>query len=300
MQIGNSKISFLEIKNKSIKIPENISKKSEIKEEKLNINDRFNSEEFSNLKTGKEVLSKGSKGENVKNIKQTLIDLGFWTGGSIEENENGTYGNSTDIFDKKTQDAVKNFQDSRGLAKTGKIDSKTMEELIKVAPAKGETLWSPSYTKKSENVYPSNILPNNQKARIVVDLSQHRLFLFKENSTELEKVYSIASGKISNSKTGQTLTTPGIRIIDNKLNDPGWLGEKLWKDKTVFGTKLIGLGKYDLNTKRTYDIGTEIHGTNSPNSIGTNASHGCMRMLNTAVEDLYKKVKKGDIVLVQQ
>ncbi|GIW21304.1 MAG: hypothetical protein KatS3mg068_0311 [Candidatus Sericytochromatia bacterium] len=299
MQVGNSKVSVINPEKLSSKKIES-NKFIEEKTENINTSDRFSSEIFSNLKNGKEILSIGSKGEKVKEIKQTLIDLGFWTGGSIEENENGTYGKATDEFDNKTADAVKNFQDSRGLQKTGKIDSKTMEELIKVAPAKGETLWSPSYAKKAKNVYPSNILPNGKKARIVVDLSEHRLFLFKENSTELEKVYSIASGKISNGKTGETLTPTGIRIVDNKLKDPSWLGKKLWNDEKVFGPKLIGLGKYDLNSKKISNIGTEIHGTNNPNSIGTNASHGCIRMLNTAIEDLYKRVKVGDIVVVQK
>jgi lipoprotein-anchoring transpeptidase ErfK/SrfK len=301
MEVGKSK-TFVSIKKELSHDKVDKKTESNINEESnyLNTNDRFNSNIFNSLKNGNESLSIGSKGEKVREIKQALIDLGFWTGGSIEENQNGTYGKSTEEFDKKTEDAVKNFQDSRGLPKTGIIDSKTMNELIKVAPARGETLWSPSYAKKSENVYPSNILPNGQKARIVVDLSEHRLFLFKENSTELEKVYSIASGKISNKSTGATLTPPGIRIIDVKLNNPSWLGKKLWNDKTVFGSKLIGLGKYDLNTKEITNIGTEIHGTNNPNSIGTNASHGCIRMLNSSIEDLYRKVKVGDIVFIQK
>lgn len=41
-----------------------------------------------------------------------------------------------------------------------------------------------------------------------------------------------------------------------------------------------------------------IHGTNQPWSIGLNLSSGCIRMLNSDVEFLYKKVKLGSDVVV--
>jgi lipoprotein-anchoring transpeptidase ErfK/SrfK len=59
---------------------------------------------------------------------------------------------------------------------------------------------------------------------------------------------------------------------------------------TGFGTRWIGLdvpwGMYG------------IHGTNKPGSIGTYASHGCIRMLNRHVEELYKLVKVGTRVTI--
>jgi hypothetical protein len=59
---------------------------------------------------------------------------------------------------------------------------------------------------------------------------------------------------------------------------------------TGFGTRWIGLdvpwGMYG------------IHGTNKPGSIGTYASHGCIRMLNRHVEELYKWVKVGTRVTI--
>ncbi len=41
-----------------------------------------------------------------------------------------------------------------------------------------------------------------------------------------------------------------------------------------------------------------IHGTNQPWSIGLNLSSGCIRMLNSDVEHLYKEVKLGSKVVV--
>ena len=42
--------------------------------------------------------------------------------------------------------------------------------------------------------------------------------------------------------------------------------------------------------------GYGIHGTNVPSSIGHNASHGCVRMRNHDVEELFALVGVGDQV----
>ena len=41
-----------------------------------------------------------------------------------------------------------------------------------------------------------------------------------------------------------------------------------------------------------------IHGTNEPDSIGTNVSSGCIRMMNQDVMDLYERVPVGTRVKV--
>ena len=46
-----------------------------------------------------------------------------------------------------------------------------------------------------------------------------------------------------------------------------------------------------------YD-GAGIHGTDSINSLGTSASHGCVRMAIPDVEELYAQVKVGTPVLI--
>ena len=45
--------------------------------------------------------------------------------------------------------------------------------------------------------------------------------------------------------------------------------------------------------------GYAIHGTNNDNSIGTNASHGCVRMHKDDVIELYSMVPMGTTVLVK-
>jgi lipoprotein-anchoring transpeptidase ErfK/SrfK len=46
-----------------------------------------------------------------------------------------------------------------------------------------------------------------------------------------------------------------------------------------------------------YD-GAGIHGTDAVNSIGTNASHGCIRMRIPDVEEVYDQVKVGTPVYI--
>jgi lipoprotein-anchoring transpeptidase ErfK/SrfK len=52
------------------------------------------------------------------------------------------------------------------------------------------------------------------------------------------------------------------------------------------GTRWMGLGYK----------GYGIHGTNHPESIGHAASHGCIRMRNHDVEELFELVRVGDEV----
>ncbi len=106
--------------------------------------------------------------------------------------------------------------------------------------------------------------PDYEDLKILIDISVKRLYLI--NGNELIKKYPIASGKYS---------TPSPIGTWKVISKAKWGGG--------FGTRWMGLnvpwGKYG------------IHGTNKPNSIGYNASAGCIRMNNKDVEDLYTYVK---------
>jgi lipoprotein-anchoring transpeptidase ErfK/SrfK len=44
--------------------------------------------------------------------------------------------------------------------------------------------------------------------------------------------------------------------------------------------------------------GIAVHGTNAPSSIGTDASHGCVRLHNPDILSLFGDVRVGDPVLI--
>ncbi|MBO9610083.1 MAG: L,D-transpeptidase family protein [Paenibacillaceae bacterium] len=105
---------------------------------------------------------------------------------------------------------------------------------------------------------------------IQIDVVRNRLTLFIDGVPF--KKYPIALGKPG------TPTPVGEWKVVNKSKNWG----------KGFGSRWIGLN---------VPWGTfGIHGTNRPHSIGSDASHGCVRMLNRHVEELYNLVPIGTIV----
>jgi lipoprotein-anchoring transpeptidase ErfK/SrfK len=117
--------------------------------------------------------------------------------------------------------------------------------------------------------------------RIVVSIPHRKLALI--DGDRVIKTYDIAVG-------AQASPSPnGEFQISQRLENPGY-----YHPGTIvapgngnpLGTRWIG-----LNIK-----GFGIHGTNRPRSIGKNASHGCIRLRNHDVEDLFSRVQVGDRV----
>ena len=117
--------------------------------------------------------------------------------------------------------------------------------------------------------------------RIVISIPDRRLALVEDG--RVVKTYAIAVGApLSPSPAGEfkiahriphpTYYAPGKVIPPGKANP--------------LGTRWIGLSQK----------GYGIHGTDQPRSIGYRASHGCIRMRNRDVEDLFERVRVGDAV----
>jgi len=101
------------------------------------------------------------------------------------------------------------------------------------------------------------------------------------------KRYSIATG------TTKDLTPVGTFTISTKLENPTWFkaGVKAIPPGTpenLLGTRWLGFSK----------PGFGIHGTTDPSSIGQHATSGCVRMLNSEVEELYDLVPAGTKVTI--
>lgn len=114
--------------------------------------------------------------------------------------------------------------------------------------------------------------------RIVVSITDHKLVLF--DADRVVKVYEIASGKAS------TPSPTGEFKVANMVANPVYKahGQDVAPGpKNPVGTRWIGLSQK----------GYGIHGTNAPNSIGKDASHGCIRMRNKDVEELFQLVAVG-------
>jgi lipoprotein-anchoring transpeptidase ErfK/SrfK len=123
--------------------------------------------------------------------------------------------------------------------------------------------------------------PANAVRTIVVSIPDRKLALLEGDS--VLAVFDTAVGKAASpSPTGtftivNRLTSPTY-YAPGKIVEPG--------ERNPLGTRWIGL------SVRGYGI----HGTNSARSIGRAASHGCIRMRNREIEELFDLVQVGDIV----
>jgi lipoprotein-anchoring transpeptidase ErfK/SrfK len=117
--------------------------------------------------------------------------------------------------------------------------------------------------------------------RIVISIPDRKLAVLE--GERVVKIYATAVGApASPSPTGSF-------TIVNHIEDPTWYT----KGRTVPPGKANPLGTrwMGLSIK-----GYGIHGTNVPSSIGRNASHGCIRMRNRDVEELFTMMTVGDSV----
>lgn len=127
---------------------------------------------------------------------------------------------------------------------------------------------------------------------ITVDRSGYRLRLYR--NLEMVESYPIAVGRAG-------LETPaGLYSIQDKAVDPAWhVPERKWAGRLA--GKVIPGGRADNPLKARwmgiYD-GAGIHGTDEISSLGTSASHGCIRMSVPAVKELYERVPVGAPVYI--
>ena len=158
-------------------------------------------------------------------------------------------------------------------------------------PAYGEAQWAGAVALAlvfgslawGQNSPDANGQTSRTRREVVVSIPDRKLAVL-ENGTVL-RIFPVAVGaKNSPSPTGEfeivhrltnpTYYQPGSVIPPGKANPlgPRWLG---------------------LNKK-----GFGIHGTNAPRSVGEAASHGCIRLRNRDVVELYAMVRAGDMVKI--
>ncbi len=122
---------------------------------------------------------------------------------------------------------------------------------------------------------------------LVVNRGSYQLTLYKD--LEPVKTYGIAVGQVG-------LETPaGLYHIQNKAVDPAWsVPNSAWAG-SLAGTVVPGGVPENPLKARWMGIfdGAGIHGTDAASSIGSAASHGCIRMLIPDVIELYDQVEVG-------
>ena len=135
---------------------------------------------------------------------------------------------------------------------------------------------------------------------IVVDTPNHYLYWVDKRNRAMR--YGVGVGRAG-------LKFKGTAIIGRKAKWPRWtptanMIKREPKRYAKYAGGLPGGPNNPLGARALYlyvngrDTYFRIHGTNQPQSIGTSASSGCIRMINAHVEDLYERVPKGTRVIV--
>jgi lipoprotein-anchoring transpeptidase ErfK/SrfK len=128
---------------------------------------------------------------------------------------------------------------------------------------------------------------------ITIDQAHFRLRLFK--GLKFRKSYGVAVGQ-------PAYPTPrGLFAIQDKQVNPVWsVPNSPWAGE-LQGTTVEGGSAANPLKARWMGIanGVGIHGTGEDYSIGTRASHGCIRMHVPDVIDLFQRVPVGTPVLIQ-
>jgi lipoprotein-anchoring transpeptidase ErfK/SrfK len=128
-------------------------------------------------------------------------------------------------------------------------------------------------------------LAQKYPAVVVVNRGAFRLTLYRH--LKLAKTYPIAVGRVG-------LETPaGLYHVENKAVNPAWtMPNSDWVAPADRGKVVPGGSPENPLKARWLGIyaGAGIHGTDDSGSIGTAASHGCIRMRIPDVEELYPQV----------
>jgi hypothetical protein len=152
-------------------------------------------------------------------------------------------------------------------------------------PTPGDSPRSPVYDEKPQK---PDVLP----LRLEIRLSQRRVTVYRGKTPV--KSYAIAVGKPG------WETPKGTYKVQQMFRNPTWI-HPLKKGITIPGGDPENpLGRYWIGFWTDGKNWIGFHGTPNPKSVGTAASHGCIRMYNQDIEELFQKVSLGMEVKVVQ
>jgi L,D-transpeptidase ErfK/SrfK len=143
-------------------------------------------------------------------------------------------------------------------------------------PPVGKTLYIPS-------LY---ILPNVPRQGIVIDLGERRLYYFPRDGGAMQ-TYPIGIGAIG-FDTPHTTTT-----VVRKEPNPVWIPPPSIRAEQPDLPTQIGPGPDDPLGDFALRLGWPnylIHGTNKPDGVGRNVSHGCIHLYPEDIQKLFNSV----------
>lgn len=136
---------------------------------------------------------------------------------------------------------------------------------------------------------------------VLVDKSEHKVYI-KDGETVV-RIWDCAVGKGGlgqKQRRGDNITPLGTFLVDEIDDASSWthdFGDGKGQIAGAYGPWFLSLNTYDLSKGKWDGIG--IHGTHDPASLGTDASEGCVRLLNAHLVELKDVTYIGMPVTIQ-
>lgn len=188
----------------------------------------------------------------------------------------GLYKDESKDATLNKRNAVIRFQSICNMIPTGKWDEKCQTSLIKI---------------KTTNIQFNDSITSPPTEEKWFVLNKTKRILTYYHKDKVIKKYPVAIGKPS------TKTPSGKYTIVSKVINPTWGGGGYAKAvKGGSPANPLGYRWMGLSYKDGSSVG--IHGNNSPYSIGKEISHGCIRMINSDVEELFNITSLKSVVWI--
>jgi lipoprotein-anchoring transpeptidase ErfK/SrfK len=126
--------------------------------------------------------------------------------------------------------------------------------------------------------------------RLVLRLNERRVYVYQGD--KVQRSYPVAIGR-----AGWETPTGTFQVM-NMLQNPGWTNPLTGERMPPGPDNPLGERWIAFWTDGRNYIG--FHGTPNRNSVGRPASHGCVRMYNEDVRQLFEIVQVGTPVIVQR
>jgi len=153
-------------------------------------------------------------------------------------------------------------------------------------------------------------MKKSAQARIHISVRAQELTL--KRGRKNVATYPVSTSRFGlGSKEGSMKTPTGRFRIEEKIGDGMPLGtvfkgrrpvkatKKLLREEDLIMTRILWLDGLDSRNANTHERFIYIHGTNHEENIGEPASHGCIRMRNADLVELFESVERGTPVVIK-
>ena len=128
--------------------------------------------------------------------------------------------------------------------------------------------------------------PKGDTGKVIIDLSDRQVYLYSDRDSKI----AIAQYDIAIGQDGWE-TPPGRYLIEGMQTDPAWQHPLTHEVIPPGPDNPLGAAWISFLTVDGYSLG--LHGTIDESLVGQAVSHGCVRMRNADILELYDKVALG-------